>query len=512
MKKIILYFALSANICALAQVPAIQWQKSFGGSNYDNAACIKQTSDGGYIVAGSTESVNGDVTMNHGLKDCWVVKLNGSGILQWQKSFGGTSDDVANSISQTSDGGFILAGYSYSNNGDMTANHGSEDFWVAKLDASGSLQWQKSLGGTSSDIAKSVIQTPDGGYLVAGTTYSNDNDVSGAHGSSDGWLVKLDTSGVVQWQKAVGGTVNDRANYIQNTSDGGYVMAGSTFSNDGDVSVNHGSNDSWIVKLSVSGAIQWQKTLGGTNAEEANSIEQTTDGGYVLGNYSYSNDGDVMGNHGSSDCWVVKTDSNAVIEWQKSLGGSGDDIANTVQQTTDGGFIMIGNTVSNNQEVSGNHGLYDVWIIMFSQSGVVQWLKTLGGTGVDFAANILQTTDGGYALTAYTGSHDGDVTSNHGQTDYWVVKLNGTNSIYEFSNELDATVYPNPVKDIVNININASLGGSFYTLNDVLGNVISKGQLKLDKNQLNMSGLKQGVYFLQINNNTDTRSFKVLKE
>jgi hypothetical protein len=187
------------------------------------------------------------------MDDYWVVKLDGSGNLQWQKCLGGTVGEEAWSAQQTADGGYIFAGRSESNNGDVTGNHGINDYWVVKLDGSGNLQWQKCLGGTNTDDAHSVQQTADGGYMVAGRTWSNDGDVTGNHDTtgqySDYWLVKLDSSGNLQWQKCLGGTYNDQAYSVQQTADGGYMVAGSTDSNDGDVTGNHGGADYWVVKL-----------------------------------------------------------------------------------------------------------------------------------------------------------------------------------------------------------------------------------------------------------------------
>jgi len=173
------------------QSPGIEWQRALGGSNLDTTYSIQQTSDGGYIVAGYTESNDGDVSGNHGYYDFWVVKLDGNGNIQWQKCLGGSTHDAPFSIQQTSDGGYIVAGCTYSNDGDVSGNHGKDDFWVVKLDSDGNIQWQKALGGSSNDWAHSVQQTSDGGYIVAGDTYSNDGDVSGYHRDGDFWVVKL---------------------------------------------------------------------------------------------------------------------------------------------------------------------------------------------------------------------------------------------------------------------------------------------------------------------------------
>ena len=241
---------LSAVVCLAQTAPTIMWQKSLGGSDWDWAYSIQQTSDGGFIVAGGSYSNDVYVTGNHGSTDYWVLKLKPSGDIEWQKSLGGSDADEAFSIQQTSDGGFIVAGYSESNDGDVTGNHGWYDYWVVKLNTSGAIDWQKSLGGSYSDAAYSIQQTSDDGFIVAGGSYSDDGDVTENHLSADYWVVKLNSSGNIEWQKSLGGSDDDIATSIQQTSDGGFIVAGYSGSNNGDVTGNHGNVDYWIVKLS----------------------------------------------------------------------------------------------------------------------------------------------------------------------------------------------------------------------------------------------------------------------
>jgi len=386
--------------------PDISFNKTFGGSNWDQAYSIQQTEDGGYIVAGYTSSNDGYVSGNHGSYDAWIVKLNDNGELQWQKCLGGSDDDYAQSIQQTEDGGYIVAGTTESNDGDVSGNHGNYDSWIVKLDETGNIQWQRCLGGSSSDYAQSIQQTNDGGYIVAGYTTSNDGDVSGNHGSCDYWIVKLNSSGNIVWQKCLGGSKSDCAQSIQQTNDGGYIVAGYTTSNNGDVSGNHHYNykDYWIVKLDGLLNIQWQKCLGGSDDDEAYSIQQTFDGGYIIAGFTESNDGDVSGNHAKykNDYWVVKLNETGNIQWQKCLGGSENDYAQGIQQTNDGGYIVAGQTSSNDGDVFGNHGGYDYWIVKLDETGNIQWHKCLGGSSGDCAQSIQQTSDGGYIVAGYT--------------------------------------------------------------------------------------------------------------
>ena len=339
---LVVLFTVQLSVATVEQAPGIEWQKCLGGSSFDYGSSIEQTSDGGYIVSGGSYSIDGNVTGNHGSQDSWVVKLDKSGEVVWQKCLGGSSSDYGGSIKQTSDGGYIVAGFSNSNDGNVTGNHGSQDSWVVKLDESGDVVWQKCLGGSSSDYVHNIEQTSDGGYIVVGFSNSNDGNVTGNHGGKDSWVVKLDTSGNVVWQKCLGGSSSDFGSSIEQTSDGGYIVAGGSNSTDGNVTGNHGSQDSWVVKLDTSGDVVWQKCLGGSSSESANSIEQTSDGGYIVSGYSNSNDGNVTGNHGSQDSWVVKLDKSGDVVWQKCLGGSSIDYGNGIKQTSDGGYIVAG--------------------------------------------------------------------------------------------------------------------------------------------------------------------------
>jgi hypothetical protein len=388
---LLLLFCISANHTQ-AQI-AIEWQKCLGGTNIDEGKSVVQTKDGGYVVAGYTWSFDGDVTGNHGTVDYWVVKLDGSGNMLWQQCYGGASNDVARSILETIDGGYVVFGNTNSNNGQVTGNHGGGDCWVVKLDSLGILQWQKCLGGILGDFAGSIKQTNDGGYVLAGYTNSNDGDVSGNHGVSDMWLVKLDSSGVLQWQKCFGGTDSDYAQSVDQTNDGGYVVAGWTNSNDGDVTGNHGGSDYWILKIDGFGNLQWQQCLGGTANDVAYSVEQTTDGGYVVSGRVYSNDGDVTGNHGNYDYWIVKLDAGGNILWQNCLGGTNSEEAVSVRQTFDGGYIIAGWSSSNDGNISVNFGGWDYWLIKLDSQGNIQWQKCLGGTDAEQREQIRALTE-----------------------------------------------------------------------------------------------------------------------
>ncbi len=435
MKNALVFFVLLICNAGNAQTPFIQWQKSLGGTSFDNGVGIVHTSDSGYMMVGTTGSINGDVSGNHGPLDIWVTKLTSAGSLVWQKCFGGTSGDYGQSIQKTMDGNFIIAGSAFSSDGDVTSNHGYYDYWVLKITPTGGIIWQKTYGGSGSEFLHNIRETSDSGFIVTGSSNSTDGDVTGNHGNYDMWVVRLSPTGSLIWQKSLGGTLEDMGGAAQQTPDGGFIIAGNTASNDGNVSGNHGGDDLWVVKLSSSGSILWQKTLGGSGMEDMTdefgpgSVAVTADSGFIVAGWSNSTDGDVTGNHGSWDFWVVKLSDTGHIQWEKSFGGTADDEATCIEQTADGGYIVGGQTFSNDGDVSGNHGDYDYWLIKISDTGRLQWQKCLGGTGYspnDCINSVHQTLGGGYIIAGFSNSNDGDVTGNHGDFDAWIVKLNCT--------------------------------------------------------------------------------------
>jgi type 1 glutamine amidotransferase len=373
-----------------------------------------------------------------------------------------------------------------------------------------SIQWQKTLGGTSDDWPTSIQQTADGGYIVAGRTSSYDGDVIGHHGSYDFWVVKINSLGAIVWQKTLGGSNNEEALSIQQTADGGYIVAGYTSSNDGDVTGNHGYDDIWVLKLNSLGAIVWQKTLGGTSDEWLSSIQQTADGGYIVAGSTSSNDGDVTTNHGGRDFWVVKLNSLGAIVWQKTFGGTSNEEVLSIQKTADGGYIVAGSASSNDGDVIGNHGLTDFWVVKLNNLGAIVWQKTLGGTSDDWLSSIQQTADEGYIVAGDTKSNDGDVIGNHGGRDFWVVKLSNTLGINEVNTNNLISIYPNPAINEINVKIDANIIGASYVIYDQLGRSVLIGKLTDENSDIDIRVLPKGIYVFSLGNNY--KSIKIIKK
>ena len=394
-----------------AQTPAVEWHKCLGSNFSEYADCVQPTSDGGFIISGySVGSDNGDVMGHHGnftVGDLWIVKLDKSGNTEWQKNLGGTDTEQRGFIIQTPDGGYIVAGGAASRGCEITGNHGGGDYWVVKLNSKGDMLWQKMYGGSNTDIPYSIALNADGGYFVAGFTLSNDGDVTGNHGEMDYWIIKIDAAGNLIWQKSLGGTDYESATSIQATTDGGCIVTGSTYSVNGDVTGNHGSADYWVVKLDNKGNLQWQKALGGSTTESAACVQVTKDGGFIVSGSSNSLDGDVTGIHGQGyDAWIVKLDANGKIIWQKSYGGSINETANYIQNTADGGYVFTGSSLSSDGDVNCNAGSYDVLVMKINSSGNLEWQKTLGGKDFDEGYCVQPLNDGSFIVAGSTASSD----------------------------------------------------------------------------------------------------------
>ncbi len=453
--------------CTISAQPVLEWGKHYGGSELDEAYAVQQTSDGGYIVAGESRSDDGDVGGNNGGRDCWIIKLDMTGNLEWEKNYGGSSVDGLTDIEQTLDGGYIVAAYTYSDNGDVGGNNGSLDYWILKLDVAGDLEWEKNYGGSGLDKASAIRQTPDGGYVVIGTAGTNDGDIAGNNGDRDYWIIKLDVTGDIEWQKNYGGSDGDYTSSIELTTDGGYIVGGYTASNDGDVSGNNGERDYWIVKLDMAGDLEWEKNYGGSGWDSAYSIKQTPDGGYIVAGTADAGDGDVGGNNGGGDYWIIKLDMAGDLEWEKNYGGSVSDIAFSMELTPDGGYIIAGYSDSNDGDVGGNNGVFDYWITKFNIAGDLEWEENYGGSEGEFARAVQVTSDGGYIVV---GRND---------IDYWVLKFAPLSvDIQQTNSNPELTISPNPSNGEITINPKDLMNAVNVKIFDVLGHCIySKNEI-----------------------------------
>ncbi len=425
---------LSLLVCicinASAQLPPVQWARQYGGNNVDIPFAIKITTDGGTIVAGYTDSKDGDVSPqpNREYWDLWVVKLDRCGVIQWERSFGGSNYESARDVVQTSDGGYIIAGETNSTDGGVIAGYGStKDIWILKLNAAGNLLWQKRYGGNGLDIANHIHLMNDGSFYLTASSSSNDGNISGNHGTAgytDAVLMKLDANGNIQWSKCFGGSKNEELLDIW-IINGRIYLAGYANSTDGDIPPQQKNYDVWLLALDANGNKIFSKVYGGSQNDVAYSMTRGNNGSLTLAGYTTSADGDVSGAKGSQDYWVINIDpSNGKLNWQKVLGGTNADYANSVITDADGGYLVAGISYSNDLDVTNPLGEGDYWIVKLNATGTIAWKQNIGGSTNDNLRSVIyQPAVKEYYLCGDSDSGDGDFSGSNGDTDFGIIKL-----------------------------------------------------------------------------------------
>ncbi|HOT02774.1 MAG TPA: PKD domain-containing protein [Methanolinea sp.] len=420
---LLLVFCLAA-VPALAAIPGIGWERSLGGSGEEYAKSLQPTNDGGYIAVGDTASADGDITVSYGMIDVWIAKLDAAGQKEWVKTIGGSNDDHVTCIERLSDGTLLLSGYTWSNDGDFSDNHAGIAIWNMKINDQGSILWKGCYPGRSGSFAMDGKETPDGGMIMIGQSYSIPGDPE-YHGGYDVLVVKTDSQANITWEQLLGGSGDDFGDNILPLPDGGYIAIGYTNSDDGDVSGNHGFYDAWLFRLDDTGNLVWQKCLGGSLHDEGREIFITPDGNFAVMGYTNSNDGDVSGNHGSFDYWWALVSPDGAILSQKCFGGSDYDHAYDLEMTDNGNYVALGVSYSTDGDVGGNAGNGDFWAVEFDTTGTILWERCFGGSGLDRGQTIRPDSSAGglFFLIGDSASTDGDVTGNHGGLDYWVVNI-----------------------------------------------------------------------------------------
>lgn len=417
---------------------AILLSRTYGGSQEDVFKDLIITADGGVAALGFSQSVDGDITDNsEQVNMYWLIKTDIDCNIQWSKTYGGSDDDRAEHIIQTNDGGYVLAGYTTSTDGDITQNAGFYDHWIVKLDASGEIEWERSYGFSGSDQLFSVIQTSDGGYFTGGFLDVTASDGAGndnftkqgsspdkrasQHGVGEFWGHKLDASGNLIWRRYFGGTNNDRVNEVVEAQDGGILMVGSSESNDFDVSNSRGSYDFWAVRLDKEGNLIWEKSYGGSEIDIAYAATATIDGGYLLAGDTRSNDQDVSNLIGSADVWLVKIDDQGNLQWERTLGGTNFESARDIIQYN-GGYAVTGGSRSTDGDMNSNSGQNDIWVASLDSNGNIIAQKSFGGNAQDFGHGIA-TVQNKLVVTGETQSTSGDLMASKGSQDAVIIQL-----------------------------------------------------------------------------------------
>ena len=418
--------------------PKPRWDRTFGGADYEELHAVTPTLDGGFVLGGSTLSGNsGDLTTpSLGHWDYWVVKVDEDGNKEWDKRFGGEAEDRMWAVLYTSDGGYLLAGGSRSNRSiDKSEDAiGEMDYWIIKLDAQGNKEWDKTIGGSGEDrLRAGILETTDGGYIMAG--FSN-SPISGdktepSKGKTDYWVVKINGTGFVEWDRTYGGEEEEQLFSFTATTDG-YIMGGDSRSGIGGDKTDslRGITDWWILKIDLNGNILWQRTFGGIFEDVMLDIQSTMDGGYIAAGKSLSPPSlgsDKTGLlHGLDDFWVIKLDSIGNKTWDATYGGNDTDIAHDIRQTIRGTYVVAGVSHSN---VSGNRSdvldrCKDYWMLGIDQNGKKVWDIGFGGDGCDALADFDIATDGTYFIAGHSSSNAAFDKSedSYGFNDFWVLR------------------------------------------------------------------------------------------
>ena len=518
-----------------AQNPLVkQWDYRFGGTDVDWLIQSQQTIDKGFILGGTSYSdSSGDKTQHlWGTDDYWIIKIDSLGNKQWDKDFGGAGDEVFYSLQQTTDKGFIVGGFSISDSsGNKTQNSwGYEDYWIVKTDSLGNKQWDKDFGGVYGDGLYALQQTTDGGYILGG--YSNSiiggDKTQTTWGYMDYWIVKIDSLGNKQWDKDFGGTDYEYLFALQQTTDGGYILGGYSASgiSGNKTQASWGAEDYWVVKIDSLGIKQWDKVFGGTNSDELLSLQQTSDGGYLLGGYSESG---ISGNKsqntwGFSDYWIVKIDSLGNKQWDKDFGGTSSEYLNKISLTIDGGYLLSGNSGSNisGDKTENNLGALQTWVVKIDSLGNKQWDKTVHSINQDQNGYAMQISNACFVIANSSQSGiGGDKTqASQGNYDYWLLKFCDstlTNEIDVRNSLLQLSIFPNPFTSKVKIEIqNHNLKQTLFTIINIFGQTVFSSQENNINStytkEIDLSFLANGIYLLEINADGNRNLHKIIKQ
>ncbi|MFZ3112664.1 hypothetical protein [Methanothrix sp.] len=385
-----------------APIPEEEWNRTYGGSSDDVGTYGQQTKDGGYIITGYTSSYGADAPFSWLIKvqhrgDLWLIKTDAKGHKEWDRTYGGLGKDLGFFVQQTKDEGYIIVGGKKS-----FWIVGNYDLWIIKTDAKGNVLWDRTFGGSGEDLGFSVQQTNDDGYIIAGyTSFTN---------GKKAWIIKIDSQGNKQLDMATGRADSEAAS-IGLTKDGGYIIAGYTPSS------GSGKEDVWLIKTNSKLHWDWLKTFGGPSRDLGLSVQETEDGGYIIAGLTESFGA------GKGDVWLIKTDPKGDKEWDRTFGGSNFDSGASVQQTRDGGYIITGYNTTTTDNVRSYSRLFNsanigrVWLIKTDSKGIELWNETFGGTRNDWGNSVQETRDGGYIITGVTESYGA------GKEDVWLIKV-----------------------------------------------------------------------------------------
>jgi len=437
--------------------------------------------DGGFVVGGNTKSFGA------GNFDFWLIRVAANGDSLWSRTYGGSAEEECYAVVQTSDGGYALAGSTQS------FGAGGKDVWLVRVDADGDSLWSRTYGGGNSDWCHALQQTDDGGFLLAATTYSY-----GA-GGDDVWVIKTDADGDSLWSRTFGGTAAEESRSIIRTADANFAIGGFTESR------GAGQRDYWLIKMNDAGDTLWSRTYGGIYGEMLAGLCQTPDGGYLLVGNTMS-----FGAIGT-DAWVVKTDADGDSLWNHRLGGAGTDVYFSAVPGNAGGCVLAGYTESFGAQLT------DYWLVGTDANGDTLWTRVFGGDNYEILRGMLRTSDGGLMLAGYTSSYGA------GGQDVWLLKtsseLAADDPLILHPSSFSLSTYPNPFNPVTTIGFDVPVPANVrVTVFDLLGrNVATIVDERLVPGSYqrvwDASSLPSGMYWcrLEAGSFTATRKMLLLK-
>jgi len=450
------------NSCTYAQ---ITFEKTIGGAQKDYGYDVIITEDGGFLICGLTYSYGA------GENDCYLVKTDNYGEVQWEKTYGGASYEYALKVKETNDGGYLLGGTT------LTYGEGSNDYYLIKTDNNGNSQWEKTYGGWNVDVLNDMEQTSDGGYILIGKSQSFTNF------SSCVYMIKTDQNGDTLFTKKYGGPDLNWGLSIEITNDNGYIICGKTSS------FGAGGQDVYLIRTNESGDTLWTKTYGGDTDDWGNDIIITDDNGFVIAgttNYDWIDE--------NGDVYVLKTDPEGIIEWEKTYSYTQYEFANRIIKTSDNGFMLVGATNS------FGAGEYDLYFLKTDANGDTLWTKTYGYSDREIGYSVKQPDSGGYILTGYTNS------IGNGDYDIYLIKTDEDGNVQNImdpvitDNTINLEIYPNPCNDYINIKINNpdNIKELFLEILNINGQVIYRNEFHDTQEEIDMSGFSKGVYTVKV--------------
>jgi hypothetical protein len=517
-----LFLILFVAISAISQDTSILWQRTIGGSGIEERPQILETNDGGLLIGGTSNSnISGEKTENsRGERDFWVLKLDENGVIEWQRTIGGSGDENLTTLLLLNDGGYIIGGTSDSPiSGEKTENsRGLSDYWILQLDESGNITNQKTYGGEDGEGLQDIVQTDDGGYLLFGnslSTISADRTIP-RNGDRDFWVLKLNDDFTLDLQHSFGGTPGANgsslsATTVELTNDGAYLMCGS---------YNPGSTGDcyFCVKSTPTGIIIWEKYYCGDLTDLMRNITPTTDGNFIIAGTSESNiSGDKEEDSlGSFDYWILKIDnSDGNILWQNTIGGESIEQPRTISETFDGKILICGESSSNisGDKTENSKGNSDYWILILNEFGIIEWQNTIGAFERDYRNFAIELSNGNIVISGQSESEaSADKTENsRGEFDFWILTLDSTLGLQASELFNNVTLFPNPVKNSLTLSAkNITLDG--IILYSAKGELMQTIEGFNENKTIDTSSLSTGIYYLQISGENKVITKKFIKE